>query len=900
MSDNEDFDEAFHIDDFGDDPSVEVKVEEKQPQKVVKARERTNMAPSLNKQRDMDADRWEEDLISQSGVSRSLIVRNIDDDETEDKICIQVNIEKPDFLDIKDTSKFNKPKLDPRYNLEGEIYQLAKAGSQSVVEWRKRREKEQLTADLTKSVNLQKIEKGKELIEADATGMENFSSLLKATGKVNRSKLPIMESREKILKVVAENNVVIVVGETGSGKTTQLTQFFYEDGYAQFGQICCTQPRRVAACSVARRVADEMGVELGDLVGYSIRFDEMISEKTVIKYMTDGILLRESLNEDDLSRYSVIIMDEAHERSLNTDVLFGILKRILSRRSDLKVIVTSATMDASKFSNYFGGAPIFHIKGRTFNVEPYFLRSNPQDYVYEAVRQACSIHLKEDPGDILIFMTGADDVECTCQLIKDHIGKIENAPELAVYPIYSQLPAEQQARVFEKLTIRKCVVATNIAETSLTIDGIRYVIDSGYCKQKSYSSKAGLDTLLVQPVSQAAATQRMGRAGRTSEGKCWRLFTETSFKYEMLPNTIPEIQRTNLANVILMLKSLGFHDVMNFDFMDPPPIDNFVHAMNQLWSLRALDNEGRLTQLGRDMLQFPLDPTLSKMILVGDKFGCLDEILTIVSMLSVPEVFYKPRGKEEDADAMRAKFTVPESDHLTMLNVFNLWMHSGDNRPTKKEQEQERAIFAKRHFLHNVSLLKALDIRNQLEDIAVKGGMKITQCGPENWDIVRKVICSSYFHHAAHLKNLSTYYNIQTGVECYVHPTSSLAGLSYIPEYIVYHELVLTKKHYLHGVTSIDPLWLSQLAPEFFTATDIYGNVLEEGKPKPGDAYHEVVNAVAAPKPQETPEEVVQDQKNQPFQENKTDLNMKPLPVFIPFQKTPIMPPAARPKRRKL
>lgn len=890
MTDEGDLEDAFHIDDFGDEVVTEAKIEEKKAAVVETPKERINMAPSQNAQRDLDNNKWEEDLISQSGVNKSLFVRKIDDDETENKICIQVNAEKPEFLTNQNTSRVYKPFVDKRYNLEGEIYQLAKAGSQSVAEWRKRKEKEQLATDLTKSVNLEKISKGKEIIEAETAGDSQFINHLKDTGKINRAKLPIMDFREKILKVISENSVVIIVGETGSGKTTQLTQFFYEDGYGKFGQIVCTQPRRVAACSIAKRVADEMGVELGGLVGYAIRFEEALSDKTIIKYMTDGILLRESLNEDDLYKYSVIIMDEAHERSLNTDVLFGVLKKILSRRSDLKVIVTSATMDASKFSKYFGGAPIFHIQGRTYDVEPFFLRSNPQDYVYEAVRQACSIHLKESPGDILIFMTGQDDVECTCQLIREHLAKIENAPEMTVFPIYSQLPVEQQAKVFENLKIRKCVVATNIAETSLTIDGIRYVIDSGFCKQKSYSSKAGLDTLLVQPISQAAATQRMGRAGRTSEGKCWRLFTETSFKYEMLPMTIPEVQRTNLANVILLLKSLGFDDVLSFDFMDPPPLDNFLHAMNQLWSLRALDNEGKLTKLGKDMVQFPLDPTLSKMLLVGNKFGCLEEILTIVSMLSVSEVFYKPHGREEEADAMRMKFLVPESDHLTMLNVFNLWFNTGLNRPTKKEQEQERAIFAKRHFLHNVTLCKALDIRQQLEDIALQGGMKMSHCGLENWDIVRKVICSSYFHHAAHLKNLSTYYNIQTGVECIVHPTSSLAGLSYIPEYIVYHELVLTKRHYLHGVTAIDPLWLSQMAPEFFTATDLYGNPLEEGKPKPEDLDDFSQSQMKSEVKNEVQKEVKEIQPNQ----------IKPQVVPIPFDKPLELPSSARPKRRKL
>jgi pre-mRNA-splicing factor ATP-dependent RNA helicase DHX38/PRP16 len=574
--------------------------------------------------------------------------------------------------------------------------------------------------------------------------------------------------------------------------------------------------------------------------------------------------------------------------------MFGILKRILSKRSDLKVIITSATMDSDKFSNYFGGAPVFYIQGRTFPVEPFYLRSNPDDYIYEAVRQACSIHIKEDKGDILIFMPGREDIECTCEMIREQLEKIEGAPPLAVLPIYSQLPTEQQALVFAKMPIRKCVVATNIAETSLTIDGIRYVIDSGFSKQKSYSSKAGLNTLLIQPISQAAAIQRMGRAGRTSSGKCWRLYSEMSFKYEMLPTTIPEVQRTNLANTILLLKSMGFNDVLSFDFMDKPPADNFLHALNQLWSLRALTNTGALTKLGHEMVLFPLDPTLSKMVIVGNRFGCLSEILTIVSMLNVPPVFYKVKGKEDECDSVRQKFIVPESDHLTMLNVFNQWRSVGELRPTVRERDQERAIWAKKHYLHNISLMKAAEVRRQLEDIAREAGMTISSVGPEKWDIVRRCICSAYFHHAAHLKNLSEYYNIQTGIACYIHPSSAISGQSYIPEYIVYHELVLTSKHFLHGVTAIDPIWLSQMAPEFFTATDVFGKVLEIGKPSAD---------VDAEKEEWTPE----NQKDKKEEEEPVKPIGKPsfyqptIPIHEDAKVNPLVlpPPVAAPKKRK-
>ena len=786
--------------------------------------------PSLMMQRKIDDSRWEDDIMRSSGIGSKMEVDiNIENDEVENRIYIRVNTQKPSFLENLDETRFQKQRIDYKYNTEGDLYDLARNGSEAVADWKKKRKKESngmqtneyRTDDNSFAFDQKKV---------------SFKDSFKSLGKINRNVLPIMDFKDDILRVADENNVIIIVGETGSGKTTQLTQIFYESGYAKNGMIACTQPRRVAAVSVAKRVAEEMKVEIGTLVGYSIRFEDVTSESTKIRYMVDGILLRESLNDDILSKYSVIIMDEAHERSLNTDVLFGVLKKVITMRMDIKIIITSATMDATKFSTYFNDAPIFHIKGRTFKVESLFLTQNPTDYVAEAVKQATEIHLREPPGDILIFMTGQDDVECTCSLISERLSQITNCPPLAVLPIYSQLDVDLQTRVFMDYNIRKCVVATNIAETSLTIDGIRYVIDSGFCKQKNYSSKAGLDTLLVQPISKAQAIQREGRAGRTSEGKCWKLYSEISYNSQMLPNTIPEIMRTNLANVILLLKSMGFHDVLDFNFMDSPPVDNFKHALYILYSLRALNDEGRLTKLGFNMVKFPLDPSLSKMILSGHKYGCLDECLTIVSMLSVPEVFYRPKGKEEEADNMRSKFIHPESDHLTLLHVYNTWANIGKD-PTSLSTE--KISWCKRHYIHHTRLQKAFEIRKQLVDICKSSGYIISKCENGDWDNVRKAICSSYFHNTAKQKGVNEYYNLHSKVQCFIHPSSAISGQSFIPEYIVYHELVLTSKNYLHGITAVDPLWLSQMAPQFFVAVDAFGDVIEEGKPKPED-YEDV------------------------------------------------------------
>uniref|UniRef100_A0A8C3AMR4 RNA helicase n=1 Tax=Cyclopterus lumpus TaxID=8103 RepID=A0A8C3AMR4_CYCLU len=602
--------------------------------------------------------------------------------------------------------------------------------------------------------------------------------------------------------ICRDNSIVIVVGETGSGKTTQLTQYLHEDGYTSYGMVGCTQPRRVAAMSVAKRVSEEIGTNLGEEVGYAIRFEDCTSEKTLIKYMTDGILLRESLRESDLDHYSAVIMDEAHERSLNTDVLFGLLREVVSRRTDLKLIVTSATMDSDKFAAFFGNVPIFHIPGRTFPVDILFSKTPQEDYVEAAVKQALQIHLSGLIGDILIFMPGQEDIE-----IVERLEDLENAPALAVLPIYSQLPSDLQAKIFQKAPdgVRKCIVATNIAETSLTVDGIMFVVDAGYCKLKVFNPRIGMDALQVYPISQANANQRSGRAGRTGPGQCYRLYTQSAYKNEMLTTTIPEIQRTNLANVVLLLKSLGVQDLLLFHFMDPPPEDNMLNSMYQLWILGALDNTGALTPTGRLMVEFPLDPALSKMLIVSCDMSCSADILIIVSMLSVPAIFYRPKGREEESDQVREKFAVPESDHLTYLNVYMQWKNNNYS-----------GIWCNDHFIHTKAMRKVREVRSQLKDIMVQQRMNLISCGSD-WDIIRKCICAAYFHQAAKLKGIGEYVNVRTGMPCHLHPTSSLFGMGYTPDYIIYHELVMTTKEYMQCVTAVDGEWLAELGPMFYS-----------------------------------------------------------------------------------
>lgn len=355
-------------------------------------------------------------------------------------------------------------------------------------------------------------------------------------------------------------------------------------------------------------------------------------------------------------------------------------------------------------------------------------------------------------------------------------------------------------------------MATNIAETSLTLDGVKFVIDTGLCKLKVYNPKIGMDALQITPISQANANQRSGRAGRTGPGVCYRLYTDTVFRNELLDNNIPEIQRTNLANVVLLLKSLNVDNLLEFDFMDPPPQDNILNSMYQLWILGALDNTGNLTEMGRKMVEFPLDPPLSKMLIQSERFGCSQEMLTIVSMLSVPSIFFRPKGREQESDNAREKFYVPESDHLTYLHVYDQWkMHNYDQE------------WATKHFIHGKALKKVREVRSQLLDIMKTLKMELNSSGTD-WDVVRKSICSGYFHNAAKIKGIGEYVNLRTGIPCVLHPASAIYGLGFTPDYVVYHELVMTSKEYMQCVTSVDPHWLAELGPMFFSVKQAYGN----------------------------------------------------------------------------
>jgi ATP-dependent RNA helicase DHX8/PRP22 len=624
-----------------------------------------------------------------------------------------------------------------------------------------------------------------------------------------RQSLPIYKLKDELVKAVHDNQILIVIGETGSGKTTQITQYLAEAGYTVKGKIGCTQPRRVAAMSVAKRVSEEFGCRLGQEVGYTIRFEDCTSSETVIKYMTDGMLLRECLIDPDLTAYSVIMLDEAHERTIHTDVLFGLLKAAVKKRPDLKLIVTSATLDAVKFSQYFFEAPIFTIPGRTYPVEILYTKEAETDYLDASLITVMQIHLTEPPGDVLLFLTGQEEIDSACEILYERMKALgPEVPDLIILPVYSALPSEMQTRIFEPAPpgSRKVIIATNIAETSLTIDGIYYVVDPGFVKQKVYNSKTGMDQLLVTPISQAQAKQRAGRAGRTGPGKCYRLYTERAYRDEMMPSNVPEIQRTNLASTVLSLKAMGINDLLSFDFMDAPPMQTLISAMEQLHGLSALDDEGLLTRLGRRMAEFPLEPQPSKMLIMSVHLGCSEEVLTIVSMLSVQNVFYRPKDKQSVADQKKAKFHQPEGDHLTLLAVYNSWRNN-----------KFSSAWCYENFVQVRTLKRAQDVRKQMLGIMDRHKLDVVSCG-KNTARVQKAILSGFFSHAAKKDPQEGYRTLVDSQIVYIHPSSALFNRQ--PDWVVYHELVMTTKEYMREVTAIDPRWLVEFAPKFFKFSD--------------------------------------------------------------------------------
>lgn len=630
-----------------------------------------------------------------------------------------------------------------------------------------------------------------------------------------RKSLPIYAFREQLLAAVAEYQVLIIVGETGSGKTTQIPQYLHEAGYTKDGlKVGCTQPRRVAAMSVAARVAEEMGVKVGNEVGYAIRFEDATSDKTILKYMTDGMLLREFLTEPDLGAYSALMIDEAHERTLHTDILFGLVKDIARFRPELKLLISSATMDAQKFAKYFDDAPIFNIPGRRYPVDIHYTPQPEANYLAAAVTTIFQIHITQGKGDILVFLTGQEEIEAAEQNLQETARKLgSKVPEMVICPIYASLPSELQSKIFEPTPpgARKVVLATNIAETSLTIDGIVYVIDPGFVKENVYNAHTGMESLVVTPCSRASANQRSGRAGRVGPGKCFRLYTKFAFYNELDENTTPEIQRTNLNSVVLLLKSLGINNLIEFDFMDPPPAETLIRALEQLYALGALNDRGELTKMGRQMAEFPTDPMLAKSILAADKYGCVEEVLSIIAMLGeASALFYRPKDKKIHADSARARFTIKEGgDHFSLLNIWNQWVDSDFSY-----------VWARENFLQQRSLTRARDVRDQLAKLCDRVEVSITTVGANDLVPIQKSLTAGFFPNAARLqRGGDSYRTVKNGMTVYLHPSSTLFEIN--PKWVLFYELVLTSREYMRSNMPLQPEWLVEVAPHFYKKKDL-------------------------------------------------------------------------------
>ncbi|KAL2256742.1 hypothetical protein VTK26DRAFT_1188 [Humicola hyalothermophila] len=645
--------------------------------------------------------------------------------------------------------------------------------------------------------------------------------------------LPIAKHREALLYLVETSPVTIVVGQTGSGKSTQIPQFLEQAGWCADGKIIgITQPRRVAATTLAIRVAEEYGCEVGKEVGYSIRFEDATSERTRIKFLTDGLLIREALVDPLLSRYSVIMVDEAHERSIGSDILLGLLKKIRKKRPELRIIISSATLQAEDFRDFFSEpkheatsddnketgniASIISLEGRTYPVDILYLETPAEDYLEKAISTVFDIHATEPKGDILVFLTGREEIDRAVEAVSERsISLPPGSQSILPLPLYAGLSTEQQMYVFEEApeNYRKVIFSTNISEASVTIDGIVYVVDSGFVKLRAYNPKTGIESLTVTPVSKASATQRAGRAGRTKPGKCFRLYTEEA--YQSLPDTtVPEIQRSNLAPFILQLKALGIDNVLRFDFLTPPPAELMTRALELLYSLGALDEYAKLTRpLGLRMAELAVEPMTAKTLLSAPSFGCLSEMLTIAAMTSLGgNIWIQHEGEKKKTESAKRKFTAEEGDHLTLLNVYQAFVTKG-----RKESR-----FCHENLLNFKAMARAVSIRNQLKRYLERFGLKVDEslAAPssstaDKVEQIQRCLTAGYFAHAAKMQPDGTFRNVSGTTVLHAHPSSIMFNRK--ADWVIFHEVMETgEKTFIRDITRIKKDWLLEYAPEFY------------------------------------------------------------------------------------
>ncbi|KAL8744907.1 MAG: hypothetical protein Q9184_007938, partial [Pyrenodesmia sp. 2 TL-2023] len=581
------------------------------------------------------------------------------------------------------------------------------------------------------------------------------------------------------------------------------------------------KPRRIAATTVAARVAEEVGCKLGEDVGYSIRFEDLTSEKTQIKFLTDGLLLREALADPLLSRYSVLVVDEAHERSLSTDILLGVLKKICKRRTDLRVVVSSATLEAEAFLHFFAGAEtegetrkssdanmgqIISLEGRMFPVDILFLDEPAENYEEKAVQTVFDIHASEAEGDILVFLTGREEIDAAVEMITNRAASLHpGAQSILALPLYAGLSSEQQLYVFEPApeNNRKVIVATNIAEASVTIDGIVYVVDCGFVKLRAFNPRTAIETLTVAPVSKASAIQRAGRAGRTKPGKCYRLYTEAAYG-SLQEATVPEIQRSNLAATILQLKALGIDNVLRFDFPTSPPSELIVRGLELLYSLGALDEYAKLTRpLGIRMAELSVEPMMAKVLLTAPNHGCLSEMLSIAAMISLQgAIWFHHEGERKSTETARRRFAADEGDHLTLLNVYQAFVTKG-----RKDSK-----WCRDNYLNFRSMTKAVSVRGQLKRYLERFGISVdeslaSQKTEVHPDQIRKCLTTGYFAHAARAQPDGSFRLVSGDVIVHAHPSSLLFNRK--ADWVIFNEILETgSKTFIREITKIEKSWL--------------------------------------------------------------------------------------------
>ncbi|ASJ38333.1 ATP-dependent helicase HrpA [Vibrio vulnificus] len=619
--------------------------------------------------------------------------------------------------------------------------------------------------------------------------------------------LPVSQKKDDIAEAIAHHQVVIVAGETGSGKTTQLPKICAELGRGKFGLIGHTQPRRLAARSVANRIAEEMETQLGDFVGYKVRFNDQISENTQIKLMTDGILLAEIQHDRFLNQYDTIIIDEAHERSLNIDFILGYLKELLPRRPDLKVIITSATIDPERFSNHFGGAPIIEVSGRTYPVETRYrpLGGETEDDrdqlegIFDAVDELCD----EGLGDILIFMNGEREIRDTA----DALAK-RKLKDTEIVPLYARLSAGEQNKIFQPHTGRRIVLATNVAETSLTVPGIKYVIDPGTARISRYSYRTKVQRLPIEPVSQASANQRKGRCGRVQEGICIRLYSEDDFNSR--PEfTDPEILRTNLASVILQMTALGLGDIEAFPFVEAPDKRNILDGVRLLEELGAInsnakDPKKRLTAVGKQLARLPIDPRLARMVLEAPRLGCLKEVMIIAAALSIQDPRERPSDKQQSADDKHRRFYHEDSDFLTFVN---LWNHIQKQQKALSGNQFRRQC--KDDYLNYLRVREWQDVYFQIHQSMREMEFKLNS-EPGSYDAVHSAILTGLLSHIGMKDQEKNEYHGARNARFHIFPGSGLFKKQ--PKWVMSAELVETSKLWGRIIAKIQPEWIEPLA----------------------------------------------------------------------------------------